>query len=186
MGKVIGLTGVPGSGKSTIAKAFSKKNKYRLIALNEVVEEKRLYTGTDEYGTMMVRLKELERAVNGMIKDEKGDVIIDGHLLCEMRLNIDKVVVLRTNPKVLKRRLKKHPKEKVNANVMSELLDYCTILSEKNYRRVYEIDTSRKGVKGSVGDVERIVKGGKEAKKFLPRVDWSTELFKESIKFGKK
>jgi len=176
-----GITGVPGTGKSAVGKAFSKKNKYGLIALNDVVEKKGLYSGVDEFGTKIVRLKELERAVDDMLK-KKGDVVVEGHHHCEMKLDLKKVVVLRTNPDVLRKRLRKFPKEKRSANVMSEMLDYCTILSEKNYKSVYEVDTSGKSVGESVGDVEKIVKG-KEAKKFLPRIDWSKELFKETIKF---
>jgi adenylate kinase len=172
----IALTGVPGTGKTEIAAALSKIG-FEVVSLNEVVEKEKLWRGVDEFGSKIVNLKKLEREVNKILK-RKRRCVVEGHLACEMKLNCDVAVVCRTKPALLKKRLKErgYSEKKVNENVMCELLDYCTILSLKNYKKVYEIRTDGT-VRESVGRVMRITKGRGE-KLRAGWVRWRKELEK--------
>jgi len=171
------VTGVPGTGKSTLAKALGKKLGWDVLGANEVVKKRRLWKGR-ERGALVVDMRRLGREM-GKILNGKKDVILEGHLLCEIKLDADKIIVLRTNPKLLRRRLsaRGYPERKVNENVMAEALDYCTQRAEMNYKRVYEIDTGKRAGK-SLEDTLRVV-GGK-GKTFKPGgISWGKELERE-------
>ena len=154
----IALTGVPGTGKTIIANALRKKG-FEVASLNEIVERRNLWSGKDEFGSKLVNMKKLESEANRSFVSKKK-CIVEGHLACEMRLKCDFAVVCRTAPDLLEKRLMKrgYPERKINENLMCEMLDYCTILSLQNYKRVYEIETS-KSVNESVKEVIRIMKG---------------------------
>ena len=135
----IALTGVPGTGKTVIADSLKKKG-FEVISLNELVEEKKLWSGVDEFGSKIVNMKKLELEANQILR-KKRECVVEGHLACEMKLKCDFAVVCRTKPDILEKRLRKrgYPEKKLNENLMCELLDYCTILSLQNYKKVYEI-----------------------------------------------
>ncbi|MDD3986037.1 MAG: AAA family ATPase, partial [Methanobacterium sp.] len=41
------ITGTPGTGKTTVSKIVSEKLESSLLAVNDVVEKKHIYTGVD-------------------------------------------------------------------------------------------------------------------------------------------
>jgi adenylate kinase len=149
MKRTLLITGVPGTGKSTVAALLAKKSGAALVDINKTVNVLKLYSEIDETdGAKVVRLKELEDELAAAIKSEKRSVIVEGHLGCEIKLPVQKVIVLRCEPKILRQRLasRNYPAEKLAGNAMSEALDYCTVLSEKNYgkKKAWEIDTTEK------------------------------------------
>jgi len=154
----IALTGVPSTGKTTIANSL-RRSGFEIISLNELVEKKKLWSGVDEFGSKIVRMRKLEAEANRILRGKKN-CVVEGHLACEMKLKCDFAVVCRTAPDLLEKRLMKrgYPERKINENLMCEMLDYCTILSLQNYKRVYEIETS-KSVNESVKEVIRIMNG---------------------------
>ena len=104
--KVVLITGVPGTGKTTLASAISKKSGAFLLEINELAELLGLYTHTDpQDGAKVVRLPELARELTAAIKAERKSVIAEGHLGCEMKLPVQKVIVLRCDPRELRARL---------------------------------------------------------------------------------
>ncbi len=125
----IGITGTPGTGKTTLAKLLSKHLKYRYI------DVKKLVKGTE------VDLKELEKTLKPLLKD---NVIVESHLIAEIPLELDVMVVLHASPRALKRRMKKrnYPEWKIKENIEAELLDYFTIYAEENYSKIIHIDTT--------------------------------------------
>jgi len=141
------ITGVPATGKTTLSKNFCKNHGWAYISLNDLVESKKLYSKTDKKdGAKIVKLKPLEKEANLQISKSKSNIIIDGHLGCEIKLNVQKIIVLRLNPKILFTRLnsRKYSKEKMAQNVEAEILNYCTIMCEENYSKgkITEIDAS--------------------------------------------
>ena len=79
--KSVLITGVPGTGKTTLASAISKKSGAFLLEINELAELLGLYTHTDkDDGAKVVRLPELSRELSAAIKAEKKDVVSEGHL----------------------------------------------------------------------------------------------------------
>ena len=66
------ITGVPGTGKTTLAKSLCKKTGAAIIEINELAELLGLYSHTDPSdGAKVVRLKKLERELSLAIKAEK-------------------------------------------------------------------------------------------------------------------
>jgi adenylate kinase len=179
----VALTGVPGTGKTVVADVLRKKG-FEIISLNELVEEKKLVIAEDEFGSRIVNLRKLELETNRILKKKKR-CIVEGHLACEMKLKCDLVIVCRTKPAVLERRLRKrgYPEKKLNENLMCELLDYCTIKSLSSYKKVYEIETS-KSVKKNTEEIMKIIKGQGEGFR-AGWVRWGREL-KETALGGKE
>ena len=177
------ITGMPGTGKSSVAKLLYSKIGAVLVDINKLVDVLKLYSSIDETdGAKVVRLKELQEELVKTIKAEDSAVIVEGHLGCEIKLPVSKVIVLRCNPKELRRRLsgRNYSQEKVANNALSEALDYCTVLSEKNYgkRKVWEIDTTNRSIKEVVLEVKKIIEGNKLKKE---QVSFPEALMKEAI-----
>jgi adenylate kinase len=177
------ITGVPCTGKTTLSLAWCKKHGWHLISLNKLVEKKKLYYGIDKKdGAKIVRLDLLEKEANKQIEAFKPNVIVEGHLGCEIKLNVARVLVLRLHPNELEARLKKrnYPKEKIEQNKMAEMLDYCTIRSIENYgkNKVFELDASSKSAKQNLCSLESFVSSKNPKEKFAPNISWSLELYK--------
>lgn len=175
----IGVTGVPGVGKTTVAKHIAEKYMLPLIEVNALVKEKGLWTKVDPSDdALIVNMAALKKELESLPED----CVIEGHLVCEFDLALDKLIVLRTPIKSLERRLRQrgYDDEKVKANIYSELLDYCTERSIRKYKgkmtEIYEIITE-KPFEEIAEDVDAIVKD-KENKKRLkaPWVDIAKEL----------
>ncbi|MEM4348742.1 MAG: AAA family ATPase [Candidatus Anstonellaceae archaeon] len=166
--KAILLTGVPGTGKTTAAKLAAKVLGAKVIQINQLVESEQLYSRVDSDGAKVVRLGLLKETICQAIKQSSLPAIIEGHLGCEIRLPVQKVIVLRCHPKILRRRLakRKYSHQKISSNVLSECLDYCTVLSEKNYgrRKVWEIDTTSLSKKQVAQEIVAIFGGKKKGK----------------------
>lgn len=184
MKKRILITGVPGTGKTTVAKMVSQKTGAALLDINKVVNALSLYSHTDETdGAKVVRLAALEGELSAAIRAEKRSIIAEGHLGCEMKLPISKVIVLRCDPKVLRQRLasRGYSSAKVSENALSEALDYCTVLSEKKYsaRKVWEIDTTEMALGEVASACEKIFTG--KMRKKPKSVSFPDALIREAI-----
>ena len=113
---------------------------------------------------------------------EKKSAVVEGHLGCEIKLPVQKVLVLRCEPKELRARLasRNYPAGKLAQNALSEALDYCTVQSEKHYgaRKVWEIDTTGKMPAQVQKEAEAIISG--KTKKHA-RVSFPDALMREAI-----
>lgn len=181
--KAMLITGVPGTGKTVLARSLCKKSGAALLEINELAELLGLYSHTDEEdGAKVVRLPELERELSAAIKSEKSSIVAEGHLGCEMKLPVQKVIVLRCDPRELRARLapRHYLPSKLSQNALSEALDYCTVQSERNYgaRKVWEIDTTGKTPAQVLQEAEAIILGKKKKKS---RVSFPDALLREAI-----
>jgi len=177
------ITGVPGTGKTTVAKLLSQKTGAALIDINKLVDLMKLYSHVDtEDGAKVVRLNELQDELSSTIKSEKRSLIVEGHLGCEMKLPVSRVIVLRCEPKTLRQRMasRNYPPAKVSANALSEALDYCTVWSEKNYgkRKVWEIDTTNRTPQKVAEEITAILSGKQKKKE---KVSFPDALLREAI-----
>lgn len=180
------ITGVPGTGKTTLANAWAASTGCAVLSLNDLVEKEKLFTSVDEEDfAKIVKLPAMGRSAGIWLSSQNGNCIVESHLGCEVKLGVDRVIALRLNPNELEKRLvaRGYVPSKVAANKMSELLDYCTILSIQNYgkKKVYEIDmTGRAKPEQSFEDLGNIFAGTSAAEKLRPRVSWTDELISEA------
>ncbi|HIP74298.1 MAG TPA: kinase [Euryarchaeota archaeon] len=156
------ITGVPGTGKTSVAEILSERTGYPLITTGDVVKDKYV-------DTRKLRLKTIWKT------KDMGDVIIEGHLFCEVKLPADLVIVLRTHPEELKRRLEArgYPEKKIRENVLAEILDYCIVKAEQKYDDVWQVDTTGRT---PLETAERILSALERGVDIYDRVDWSHVL----------
>ncbi len=168
------ITGSPGTGKSTIAKLLAKELNVELVSIKEVAKAAKIVGKNGE-----VDIKKLTTKLAFLKK--KKNYIVEGHLACEMSLPADFVVILRTNPKTLEQRLtkRKYGKQKLNENLLAEMLDYCVqrtaaeYAKGKNKQKPLELDTSKRTPKQCATTITRAIKN--KAKK-IDSVDYSASL----------
>lgn len=157
------ITGTPGTGKTTLAKALAKALHCPFLDVKALIRKKKIYHVNQGEREKTVNLRKLKEAVDEWFYDHP-DGIAESHLLCEFPTLAEIAVVLRCHPDELRRRLsaRKYPKKKTGDNVLCEALDYCTQRMEQNisgpirlnvdgktylrpkWPRILEIDTTRK------------------------------------------
>ncbi len=81
---VIAVSGPPGSGKSTIAKAVAKEFGLRYVSAGSIFRKvaKDMGVGLDQLSLMAEKDHSIDRAIDEETRkeEEKGDVVLDGHL----------------------------------------------------------------------------------------------------------
>ncbi len=140
---ILVITGVPGTGKTRISDVLAKRlGDAEVVHSTELIKAKRLFSSCGRDGSRIVRMKELERELAKIAaRSSYRFVIIEGHVLCDLKVRGAAAVVLREHLGVIKRRLEArgYGKEKIKANLVSEATDYCGAHAERNYARVYEM-----------------------------------------------
>lgn len=101
---IIIVTGTPGTGKTTLAKALARKLRVPYCDVNKVINEENLREEYDrKRQTYVVDEKKLTKVLLRKIKEEK-DLIIDSHLSHEIpRKHVDICIVTKTDIKILKK-----------------------------------------------------------------------------------
>ncbi|MFN3910255.1 MAG: adenylate kinase family protein [Candidatus Anstonellaceae archaeon] len=181
--KVIIITGVPGTGKTILANLISKKLGYTHIEINKFAIEKNCIVGFDKkFNSKIVNLKKLQTELNKLIKTTNKNLIIEGHLACELNLNADVLIIFRLDPFLLKKRLEKrgYIKEKIKENLEAEILDYCTLQTEKIYpqKKIFEFDLSNKTQNQSLSLLLNFLKFKKFKKE---KINWTHYLLEENF-----
>jgi adenylate kinase len=146
------FTGSPGAGKTTYAKWLAKKLKSKYINEKEFALEHRI--GGFEGEELVIPLNKLQKKLKEELKGKKN-YVLDGHLLCEIKLPVDLVFVVRMHPEMLEGILEKrgYNVDKVQDNVFCEGIDYCLKHAKRNYPgKVVEMrnEESFKAVKGAI------------------------------------
>lgn len=134
---IIALTGIPGVGKTQVAKILAKKLGYKLIELNRLVEDQNLVIGYDKKRkTKIVDVKK--------IKIQEDNVVIESHYAHD--IDNDLTIVLTCSIQELRKRLEKRgwPQEKIEENIQAEIMEICKIEALELKRRVLVIDTTNK------------------------------------------
>ncbi len=148
MRSIIVITGTPGTGKTTLARSLKRRLKgSELIEVNELVKKEKLFGGYAKDGARLVNVARLSKSLQEKIKEGKArTVILEGHLLCEIKIRDATVIVLRSHLKELEKRLagRRYKESKLLDNIISEGLDYCGIKASENYSKVFELIGTRK------------------------------------------
>lgn len=173
------ITGTPGTGKTTVSKLLHQRVDSKLISINSLLEDYDLDLGTDELRGYRIVDTDAMIPIVDDIKDKYSDtlIIFEGHLAQDYP-NSDKIVVLRCNPLVLKRRLSTRDwsDEKIQENVSAEVLGVCTSESYDTYGDITEeIDTTSMTPEKIVENIIKIVNGDESYP--LGEIDYLGEYF---------
>jgi len=171
---LIAITGTPGTGKNAVSQLLVSKG-YEILDLDKIATTYDFILGY-EGKTKIVDLDRLNTFIQSFIRKRGKDItFIIGHLSHFLDVNL--VIVLRCEPKELRRRLKQkgYNDEKIRENVESEVIDVITVEAAEAYQRVYEIDTSSKGPNEVVEAILKILSDEGEGFK-VGKIDWSEEV----------
>ena len=131
------ITGNPGVGKTSVAKALGKKLSCQVLNEKQFALEQKIGKWNAKEDELVISLVPFAKALDKLFT-EKKNVIIEGHLLCELRAKPDFIVLIRLHPELLEGRLhlRNYSEEKVQDNVFCEGIDYCKKKVLRNYREV--------------------------------------------------
>ena len=139
------VTGSPGTGKTTLAKNLAKALGMQVINEKEFALKNSIGFFNDE-NELELPVKEFEEKANIFLLNNQG-FVFEGHVLCEMKLKVDKVILLRVDPETLELRLelRKYSPEKVMDNVFVEGIEYCKKHLLRNYKKdkIIEVQSKR-------------------------------------------
>ena len=163
---LIGLTGTPGTGKTSISRLLEKNRGWKVIHLNELIKEQHLYTEIDDKRDAVIADMDLVREYLQEILDENdldGEqitgnevIIIESHLAHYIT---DLAIVLRVYPPDLEMRLKTrgYSEEKIKENIEAEALDVILVEAFEWCQKVFEVNTTGKSVAEVGQDIEKII-----------------------------
>ena len=159
---LIAITGTPGTGKSILCDYLEKKG-YTILRLNEIALKNDFISGFDKKrNCYIIDVDKLSKYIKDKYGDNKEIIFLDSHF-SHLLENLDKIIILRTNPSELKKRLikKKWKEEKIRENLEAEILDIIPVETLEKYpvARVYEIDTTDKKPQEIANIVHNIIYG---------------------------
>ena len=168
----VGLTGTPGTGKTTVAKAISDLGV--ILNVSDLAEE-RGFLGSFESDEEVKEI-DIENLVSVLeeewITEPVGLTIIEGHLA--HHLPCDVVVVLRCDPDILRERLEKrgYSEKKINDNVEWELMGSMWNEYEDTNVPWTEFDCSNSSASDIVKSILEWLDSGMQSTQSSMVLDW--------------
>lgn len=180
-GRLIIVTGTPGTGKTTLAARLAQALPANHVDLPLLVEEEGLWLGVDEErGARLVDLARVRRRLRELAKRGGLNLVVSSHIPgVAYRKDVDAVLVLRLHPCELKRRLEAlgWPPPKVRENVAAEALAICLneALSYYGEGVVHEVDVTDMGVEEAAEYLIGVLRGERGVR----RADWLSRAIED-------
>jgi len=171
LGKLIGITGTPGTGKKTIAPLVASRLGVLCRSLNELAESFGLVGGAED--ELEVDTEALRKKIAPLRMEPS---IVYGHLLpyALAKSSVARVVVLRCEPSALKQRLlaRGYLPERVVQNVEAELIGLVASDSYSAFGRGLTAEFDTTATKASVASrlIVPIIRGEERGS---PAIDWT-------------
>ncbi|MBP1907948.1 adenylate kinase family protein [Methanolobus bombayensis] len=183
---LIGITGTPGTGKTSVTRLLEEDRFYQVIHLNELIKKDKLYSEVDtERDCVVADMDQVYDRVLELHDRSYPVTIVDSHLSHHIT---DIAIVLRTDPAILKERLQKrnYSEEKVRENLEAEALDIILAEAVEWCEKVFELNTSNRTEDKTLKDIRKIIRGLRYGnteeleEEFRPgSIDWSNYFFNE-------
>lgn len=145
------LTGTPGTGKTSVSKLLNEK----VTSLSDYYEE--ASEGKTNSGEWVVNIEKL----NTIFKTSDTK-IYEGNFAHKLN-NIDKIIVLRCDPIILKERLEErgYKKEKIMENLEAEAIGliFSESISYVGENNVIQLDTSNTDIENIAMNIEKYMDG---------------------------
>jgi adenylate kinase len=157
---VIGITGTPGCGKTSLCKAVYEslgEEVCKYLNVGELIKERELYSEwDDEMNCSIFDEKLVRKEIRKEIKSagEKKCILIDFHSLGFLSDKlVDHVVVLQTDTKILAERLKQrgYDEKKIDENIQCEIFMECYV----ECTETFEPEKVKQRTSDSIEDAER-------------------------------
>jgi adenylate kinase len=155
---IISISGTPKTGKTSVANALARKLGWRLVSLNQLAQEKGFYLGYDRARkSRIVDLKRLRAEVLKLSRSHRN-LIIESHYSHDMPCDV--MVILRTNPGELRRRMRKAgwTKAKTEENIEAEIMEVVRSEALEKAKRILEIETTGRKPEWVAGQIVRKLK----------------------------
>lgn len=163
----VALTGVPGTGKSTVARELAPE--IRSVEVSELAEEWHL--GRRSAEGWIVDLTRMQRRYR---RSPPRVHLVVGHL--SHLLPVRDVIVLRCHPETLLRRLRRPARGSTRdrrENYLAEALDVVLVEALRPGRRVWEVDTTDRTPAAVAREVQRLLSLRPASR--IGRVDWLSD-----------
>lgn len=178
----IGLTGTPGTGKTTIADIL-RTHHHTVVNLFSFATDHHCIDGEDP--TRHTKLIDIDRLTHAIITtyDPDHTILFEGHFA--HLLPLDNVIILRCHPATLRHRLQQrhYPPEKINENVDAETLDIilCETTELHPADHIYEIDTTHRTPEETAAIIQDLITTNfpTETNYKIGTIDWSDEILKK-------
>lgn len=162
----IGITGTPGTGKTSVGEKLSELIGLPVYSVNELAAEHDLELGEDHGRNAAVideeKLGQLDLPEHG---------IFEGHLAHYLS-NLDALVILRCHPEELEVRLagKGWSDDKIAENVEAEGLDIVLQEALQQYDEldIREINTTENTVRETAETIKDLLNGEEDDKQYMP------------------
>ncbi len=140
------ITGSPGTGKTTLAQDIAKKLKYEYLNEKSFALSSGIGRYDEKENELVIDVKVLQKKLSSFLKKKKN-ILLEGHILCETKIPLDLVIILKVEPEILLMRLeaRNYSPLKIQDNVFCEGIDYCKKHALRNYskEKIIEIDNSK-------------------------------------------
>ena len=170
---ILVITGNPGVGKHTVAKHLAKTLNLKIIDINKLAIESKVFEKSDEaIDVDVIKLKKIIKE-----KISKNSLIV-GHLapFVLTKSQIDTAIILRKSPYKLISIYKKrnYSKKKISDNLQSEILGIVTYdaITKFGRKKTHQVNTTSKSIQKITKNIQDILDG----KILEEQIDWLSEV----------